>query len=122
MLSFDMPRTSGPTSWIRRLAFVFAVGQGLLYAALPLAEARMEHPPAQAGFESRHSHYCVPLHHPDKCIFCQLATMRARRTDAVSVRVEGRVVAVGTPIGETGDPERFIYRPTRSRAPPLPLA
>ncbi len=122
MLSFDMQRTSGRLNWIRRLACVFAVGQGLLYAALPFAEARMEHPPATAGYESRHSHDCVALHQPDKCVFCQLATMRARRTDAVLVRAEGRTVLVGAPNRGTAEPERFVHRSTLSRAPPSSLA
>lgn len=122
MLSFDMLGTSGRLSWIRRWAFVFALGQGLLYAALPFAEARVDRPPATAGFESRHSHDCVPLHQPDKCVFCQLATMRARRTDAVAVRAEGRTVLVGGPNGATHEPERLVHRPTLSRAPPSSLA
>ena len=104
------------------MALVFAVGQGLLYASLPFAEARMEHPPATAGVESRHSHDCVPLHQPDKCAFCQLATMRARRTEAVSVQAEGRTVLVGATNGGTAEPERLVHRPTHSRAPPSSLA
>ncbi|MBI1722590.1 MAG: hypothetical protein HYR48_01640 [Gemmatimonadetes bacterium] len=117
-----MPRSSGRLDVFRRLALVFATAQGLLYAALPFAEARLEKPPAQAGIESHHSHDCVPLHQPDKCVFCQLATLRAGKTDPMSVRAEGRTVAVRASGREVREPERRVHRPTRSRAPPASLA
>lgn len=122
MLSFDMPRSSGRLALFRRLALVFATAQGLLYAALPFAEARLERPPVQAGIERNHSDKCAPLHQPDKCIFCQLATLRARRTEGVSVRAEGRTVAVRVAAPRSEEPQRGQPRPTRSRSPPTSLA
>lgn len=122
MLSFDMLRTSGRLALFRRLALVVATFQGLLYATLPFAEARLEQTPAQAGIERGHTGQCTPLHQPDQCVFCQLATLRARRTDAASVRVEGRTLAVRVPGPRSEEPRRGQPRPTRSRSPPASLA
>lgn len=118
MVSFDMLRT-GRYPLLRRLALVVAVAQGLLYAGAPFAEAQLEHPPQPAGIERNHTHACTALHQPDKCVFCQLATMRARRAEAVAVSAGGRTTAVRTAGRETLEPERSVHRPTRSRAPPV---
>jgi hypothetical protein len=122
MLSFAMLGTSGRRTPFRHLALLVALAQGLLFAAAPFAEARLEHAPRQAGIERRHTHACTPLHQPDKCAFCQLGTARARRTDAVTLEAGGRIVLIRFVGSRPAEPPVAELHAPRSRAPPTTLA
>lgn len=122
MLSFDMLGFGARSKGLRRLALVLASLQSLAYAGAPVAEAHADRRSQAVDIESSHSKSCTPLHQPDKCIFCQLGSVRARHCERVALEVGAQERRAVSAVPRPAAPQRIEARPTRSRAPPLVLA